>query len=63
MLKFTLFCNFQRVLGKSAFLNIAVQTFEAGDSLNIFLRFWGVFEVRFLTKSALVKKCILHVKY
>ena len=39
MLKFTQFCNFCRAQGKSDFLKIAAQTFDAGYFLNIFLRF------------------------
>ena len=40
MLKFTQFCNFRKDLGKSAFLKIAASALEAGDFLNIFLRFF-----------------------
>ena len=40
---------------KSAFLKIAAQAFEAGDFLNIFLRFWG-FSGTFLIKNFLIKK-------
>ena len=32
------------------FLKIAAQAFEAGDFLNIFLRFWGLFKAHFLIK-------------
>ena len=42
MLKLTQFCNFQRALGKTGFLKITAEAFEAGDFLNIFLRFQGV---------------------
>ena len=42
MLKFTHnFVNFKEVKEKLAFLKIASQPTEAGDLLNIFLRFWG----------------------
>ena len=39
MLKFTRFCNFQRALGKKAFLKIVALAFDTGDFLNLFLRF------------------------
>ena len=39
------------------FAKIAAQAFEAGDFLNIFLRFWG-FEVHFLVKIFLIKKTV-----
>ena len=39
MLTFTQFCNFCRALGKSDFLKIAAQAFDAGYFINIFLRF------------------------
>ena len=44
MIKFTnllSFVTFKELQEKSAFLKIAAQAFEAGDFLNIFLRFWG----------------------
>ena len=37
------------------FAKIAVELFEAGDFLNVFLRFWG-FEAHFLIKIFLIKK-------
>ena len=41
MLKFTHICNFKELWEKLAFLKIAaLQAFEAGDFLHIFLRFW-----------------------
>ena len=39
MLKFTQFCNFQGALVKISVFKITAQAFEAGDLLNIFLRF------------------------
>ena len=33
--------NFKEFWVKSPFFKIAAQTYEAGDVLNIFLRFWG----------------------
>ena len=41
MLKLTQIVTFKQLYEKSAFLKIAAQTFEVGDFLNIFLRFWG----------------------
>ena len=38
----------------SPFLAVT-QAFEAGDFLNIFLRFWGVFKAHFLIKIFVVK--------
>ena len=52
----------EELKGKSAFLKIPVQTFEAGDFLNIlgFLRKifqgFGIFEAHFLIKIFLIKK-------
>ena len=37
-----LLVTFKELLEKSAFLKIAAQASEAGDFLNIFLRFWGI---------------------
>ena len=39
MLQFTQFCNFQRALGKKSVFKIIAQAFEAGNVLNIFLKF------------------------
>ena len=36
-----MFVTFKELLEKSVLLKIATQTFEAGDFLNIFLRFWA----------------------
>ena len=44
-----------------AFLKIAAQAFEAGDFLNILLRF-GVFEAHFLIKNFLIKKDVYDEK-
>ena len=44
-----------------AFLKIAAQAFEAGDFLNILLRF-GVFEAHFLIKTFLTKKDVYDEK-
>ena len=38
----------QEVWENSAVLKIAAQAFEAGDFLDIFLRFWGVLRLLFL---------------
>ena len=35
------FVTFKGLSEKSAFLKTAAQAFEAGDFLNIFIRFWG----------------------
>ena len=48
--------TFKEFKDKSAFLKNKAQAFEAGDFLNLILRFWGVFEARFLTKTFLVEK-------
>ena len=39
--KFTQFLAFKELYEKSVFLKISAQAFEAGDLLNIFLRFLG----------------------
>ena len=39
MLKYAQFCYFHRALRKTSILRIAAKAFEAGDFLNIFLRF------------------------
>ena len=41
MLKFAQFCYFYRAITKTSILRIAAKAFEAGDFLNIFLRFSG----------------------
>ena len=41
MRKFPQFCIFEKALGKIRVLKSAAQVFEAGNFLNIFLRFWG----------------------
>ena len=41
MLKFAHFLTFKELQEKSEFSKIATQAFEAGDFLNIFVRFWG----------------------
>ena len=41
MLKLLNFVTFKELQEKSAFLKIPAQAYEAGDFLNIFLRFWG----------------------
>ena len=41
MLNFTSFVTYKGHLEKSAFLKIAAQAVEAGNFLNIFLRFLG----------------------
>ena len=41
MLKYAQFCYFYRALRKTNILRIAAKAFEAGDFLNIFLRFLG----------------------
>ena len=43
------------------FLKIAAQAYEAGDFLNILLRF-GVFEAHFLIKNFLTKKDVYDEK-
>ena len=48
------FVTFKELLEKSAFLKITAQAFEAGDVLNILLRFWRVFTAHFLTKKTRV---------
>ena len=45
---------------KSGFLKAAAQAFEAGDFLDIVLRFW-VFEAYFLIKRFLIKTRIFAV--
>ena len=40
MLNLLDFVTFKELKEKFMFLKIAAQTFEAGDFLNIFLRFW-----------------------
>ena len=40
MIRFTKFSAFKEPKEKSTFLKIAAQAFEAGNFLNIFLRFW-----------------------
>ena len=66
MIKLSQSCNFQRALRKSAFLKITAQAFEAGDFLNIFLRFLGFsgsFFLYFLYKKKHVFKYNSNRKY
>ena len=41
MLKSAQYFYFYRALRKTSVLKTAAKAFEAGDFLNIFLRFWG----------------------
>ena len=45
------------------FLKIVAQAFELGDFLDIFLRFFWVFEAHFLIKIFLIKKCVVPVSF
>ena len=62
MLKFTPnSVTFKKLKQKSAFLKISAQVFEAGDFLNIFLRFSG-FSGSFSYKHvSYIKKCVFVV--
>ena len=42
------FVTFKKLQQNSAPSKVAVQAFKAGDSLNIFLKFWGFFLLIFL---------------
>ena len=55
------FITFKELLEKSAFLKITAQAFDAGDFVNILLRFWGGgrgVTAHFLTK----KTCVFNLK-
>ena len=54
--------KFERALEKIAFLKTAVEAFDAGDFLSIFLRFWvfrGLFDYKTV---AYIKKVLFYIK-
>ena len=63
MLKLAQFCNVQRALRKLRVLKIKAKIFEAGEFLNIFLSFFGIFEGHFLIKSFIKKTCSSKARY
>ena len=58
MQNFNRFVLFKELYEKPAFLKIEAKTFDAGDFLNIFVRF-RVFEAYFLIKILLKKRVII----
>ena len=46
---------------KSAFLETAAQAIDAGDILNIFLRFWGFWGSFSYKNVSYIKKCVVVV--